>query len=415
MMSTARITNALIPILRFPKFNGEGVETRLVDLCHRIGDGIHSTPVYSDIGEYHFINGNNLRDGVIEIGGTTKKLTSEEAKKHYRPLSENSILLSINGTIGNMAFYRHEKVVLGKSACYIDVKSDDASKDYIYNLLATNRVITYFSSELTGSTIKNLSLAAVKNLGIHLPSLPEQRKVACFLTAVDGRIGQLSQKKALLEDYKKGVMRQLFTQALRFKDDHGNEFPEWEEKRLGDVTKWSSGGTPAKDKPEYWDGDIPWMTAASMHGRYYDDSPLKITPMGLRNGSRMTQKGSILLLVRGSMLWNRIPVGIAIRDVAFNQDVKALVPSGEVLASFLLQWFIGSENKLLHTVVGTGIGAGKLDTDEMKSMELLLPSLPEQTKIADFLSALDRKIESVASQIRETQAFKKGLLQQMFV
>jgi len=156
------------------------------------------------------------------------------------------------------------------------------------------------------------------------------------------------------------------------------------------------------------------MTAASMHGRYYDDSQLKITPEGLRNGSRITQKGSILLLVRGSMLWNRIPVGIAIRDVAFNQDVKALDPSSEALAPFLLQWFIGSENKLLHTVVGTGIGAGKLDTDGMKSMELLLPSLSEQTKIANFLTALDRKIESVALQITHAQVFKKGLLQQIF-
>ena len=279
------------------------------------------------------------------------------------------------------------------------------------------RSIHKFWAYSYGLTEDRLRLYAPDCLRIatHFPTLPEQRKIADFLTAVDGRIQQLSQKKALLEDYKKGVMQQLFTQALRFKDDHGNEFPEWEEKTLGDVTKWSSGGTPAKDKPEYWKGNIPWMTAASMHGRYYDDSQLKITPEGLRNGSRITQKGSILLLVRGSMLLNRIPVGIAIRDVAFNQDVKALAPSSEALAPFLLQWFIGSENKLLHTVVGTGIGAGKLDTDGMKSMELLLPSLPEQTKIANFLTALDRKIESVAQQISHTQTFKKGLLQQMFV
>jgi type I restriction enzyme S subunit len=88
---------------------------------------------------------------------------------------------------------------------------------------------------------KNLSGKLLKNISITVPTLPGQRQIADFLTAVDGRIGQLSQKKALLEDYKKGVMQQLFTQALRFKDDHGNEFPDWEEKTLGDVAKLISG------------------------------------------------------------------------------------------------------------------------------------------------------------------------------
>ena len=138
-----------------------------------------------------------------------------------------------------------------------------------------------------------------------------------------------------------------------------------------------------------------------MHERYYSDSPLRITEEGVKSGSKMAQ--------------NRIPVGITTRDVAFNQDVKSLSPTSEVSADFLLQWFIASENMLLHKVVGTGIGAGKLDTDEMKNLPLQLPTPDEQTKIANFLTALDRKIESVSQQITHTQAFKKGLLQQMFV
>ncbi len=247
------------------------------------------------------------------------------------------------------------------------------------------------------------------------PTLPEQRKIADFLTAVDGRIGQLIEKKALLEQYKKGMMQQLFSQTLRFKDDHGNPFPDWVEKKLGELTRWSSGGTPSKDNSSYWEGDIPWLSAATMHERYYRDSPLKITEDGVRSGSKIALKGTLLLLVRGSMLWNRIPVGITTRDVAFNQDVKALMPSAKVSAEFLLQWFIASENMLLHRVVGTGIGAGKLDTDEMKRLPFLLPHPAEQKKIAEFLSALDRKIEQVAGQIAKTQTFKRGLLQQMFV
>jgi type I restriction enzyme S subunit len=287
---------------------------------------------------------------------------------------------------------------------------------YFNALLKTAKVRKDMTSRSGGATRYNIGQDSLEEVTVNLsPSLPEQQKIAAFLTAVDGRIEQLSRKKALLEATKKGVMQQLFTQTLRFQDDHGHDFPDWEEKTLGELTTWTSGGTPSKDEPSYWDGDIPWLSAASMHERYYDDSPLKISEEGLRNGSRIAKKGSLLLLVRGSMLWNRIPVGIATRDLAFNQDVKALALTKEVQAEFLLQWFIASENMLLHTVVGTGIGAGKLDTEEMKRLQVLLPSLPEQTKIAGFLSAMDGKIAAVGEQMRQTQAWKKGLLQQMFV
>ena len=199
--------------------------------------------------------------------------------------------------------------------------------------------------------------------------------------------------------------------AIRFKNDLGESFPNWEDKTLGDLTKWASGGTPAKDKPSYWDGDIPWMSAASMHERYYGDSPLKITDAGVKNGSKIAKKGALLLLVRGSMLWNRIPVGITTRDVAFNQDVKALVPTSEIQAAFLLQWFMASENMLLHTVVGTGIGAGKLDTDETKRLPVLLPTLPEQRKIADFLTAVDGRMGQLSQKKALLEAYKKGVMQ----
>jgi len=187
-----------------------------------------------------------------------------------------------------------------------------------------------------------------------------------------------------------------------------------EEATLGDLTKWASGGTPAKDKPLFWDGDIPWMSAASMHERYYYDSPLKITQEGVKSGSKMALKGTLLLLVRGSMLWNRIPVGIATRDVAFNQDVKALAPTKKILSEFLLQWFMASENMLLHKVVGTGIGAGKLDTDETKSLTVQLPTLPEQQKIADFLTAVDGRIGQLIQKKSLLEDYKKGVMQQLF-
>ena len=106
---------------------------------------------------------------------------------------------------------------------------------------------------------------------------------------------------------------------------------DWEVVKLKNAAQFFSGGTPPKSQPEYWGGDIPWISAKSMKGSRYHDSDLKLTEAGLKKGSRLAPKNSILLLVRGSMLHQKIPVGIATKDVAFNQDVKAIIPNEKFL------------------------------------------------------------------------------------
>ena len=194
------------------------------------------------------------------------------------------------------------------------------------------------------------------------------------------------------------------------------EFATEERQRstLGNLTKWSSGGTPSKENPNFWEGDIPWISASTMRGLYYSDSEVRITSEGLKNGSKLAEKGDLLLLVRGSMLFNKIPVGIAECDLAFNQDVKSLKPNPELNASYLLQWFQASEHKLLSMVVGTGIGAGKLETSDVQSIDFLLPSKKEQQKIADFLSAVDDKITFLTAQKTALTQYKQGMMQRIF-
>ncbi len=194
------------------------------------------------------------------------------------------------------------------------------------------------------------------------------------------------------------------------------EFATEERQRstLGNLTKWSSGGTPSKENPNFWEGDIPWISASTMRGLYYSDSEVRITSEGLKNGSKLAEKGDLLLLVRGSMLFNKIPVGIAECDLAFNQDVKSLKPNPELNASYLLQWFQASEHKLLSMVVGTGIGAGKLETSDVQSIDFLLPSKKEQQKIADFLSAVDEKITALTAQKTALTHYKQGMMQRIF-
>jgi len=195
-------------------------------------------------------------------------------------------------------------------------------------------------------------------------------------------------------------------------------FPEfkgyWETKKLGEISTWASGGTPSKDNPKFWDGDIPWITASSMRGIEFSDSEFKITSEGLKNGSRLTTKGSLLILVRGSMLFNKIPIGIVTRDVAFNQDVKSIEVDNKNDTRYLLYWFYSSENIILNMVTGTGIGAGKLDLSDLKGLSLSLPTLPEQQKIATFLTTVDSKLTQLKQKKNLLELYKKGVMQKIF-
>lgn len=197
---------------------------------------------------------------------------------------------------------------------------------------------------------------------------------------------------------------------LRFK-----EFSlDWELKSLGSITKWYSGGTPSKDIEDYWGNGYPLISGASMHADLLEEYNVHITELGLQNGSKLAPKNSILLLVRGSMLFNRIPVGIAQKDLAFNQDVKCLIPSNGVLYQFIFQWFKSKENFIKNKVTSTGIGAGKLDTDDLQNLSFFQPTEKEQAKIASFLTTIDKKISQLNEQHQLMIQYKKGVMQKIF-
>jgi type I restriction enzyme, S subunit len=128
-----------VPKLRFKEFRGNWEVKKLGEISNKISDGIHSTPKYDDNGEYYFINGNNLTNNRIEFGNNTKRIGISEYLKYKSELTSQTILISINGTIGNLAFYNDEKIVLGKSACYIDLKIEE-NKFFVFYLFQTSSI-----------------------------------------------------------------------------------------------------------------------------------------------------------------------------------------------------------------------------------------------------------------------------------
>ena len=192
---------------------------------------------------------------------------------------------------------------------------------------------------------------------------------------------------------------------LRFPEFHG----EWEKCRLGDVCTFLSGGTPKIDIKEYWNGTIPFVSAISMHDTYILDSKLHISEEGLKHGSRLLTKDNLLLLVRGSMLWNTIPICLNKNDVAFNQDVKGIIANDTINKEFLLYWLKSKEQRLKYMVTGTGLGAGKLDTSDLLSMIVYIPAMKEQDKVARLLSLFDERIATQNKIIDKLQSLIKGL------
>ncbi len=197
----------------FEKKNG-WKEVSLKKVTEKIGDGLHGTPNYSFDSEFYFINGNNLSDRQINIYPETKRISEEEYLFHKKDLNKKSILLSINGTIGNIGFYNNEKVALGKSACYINCKKD-IIKEFIAYQLESRRIVDYFTKSLTGTTIKNLSLTTIRQTPILKPSTEEQQKIAEILSAVDEKISFNKKLKEKLTQLKKGLMQDLLSGEVR--------------------------------------------------------------------------------------------------------------------------------------------------------------------------------------------------------
>ena len=173
------------------EFDIESKKVKLGELCD-IGDGLHSTPKYDDFGDYYFINGTNLNDGKIIVESKTKKVNEAEYNKYKIELDKNTILMSINGTIGKIAFYNDEPVILGKSIAYFRVNSMELQPKYLYYYLQGNLATKYYNENLTGSTILNLGLKALREFEISLPSLDVQERLVNVLDNFDAICSDLN-------------------------------------------------------------------------------------------------------------------------------------------------------------------------------------------------------------------------------
>lgn len=406
----------LIPNLRFPEFcdsYNNYVLNDALDLLTDFESNGSFASVKENVNIYEkknyawYVRATDLEN---DSGLDKVKYVDEHSYKFLKktPLFGNELLITKRGEIGKVYFFKPE----------VNIKATVAPNMYLLklnNLVEPKYVYYYFKNDKGNKKLKRINASTtigalykddVKSIKVNLPSLPEQQKIASFLTDVDNKITKLTKKKDLLEQYKKGIMQKIFSQELRFKDDNGNAFPKWEEKKLGEVATFFSGGTPTSTNRSYYSGDIPFIGS----GNISDDKVEKyITEEAISNSSaKMVEKGDILYALYGATSGE---VSISKINGAINQAVLCIRTTNNNY--FIFQYLLMQKPKIISTYLQGG--QGNLSANIIKELKVKFPCLDEQTKIANFLSDIDEKIEALNAKIENSKTFKKGLLQQMFV
>lgn len=383
---TERSRSKLVPVFRFKEFEGDWNNKKIRDVL-TIGSGK----------DYK-----HLKPGNIPVYGTGGLMAKVDTPIH----TGETVFIGRKGSI-DKPFYYNGGFWTVDTLFY--THSFQASVPYfVYGLF--QKINWYKHNEASG--VPSLSKTTIGSLVVSLPALPEQQKIASFLSAVDEKIQQLTKQKALLEQYKKGVMQQLFSGQLRFKparsaggDENGNSYPDWEEKRLGEIciVNPKSKNLPSSfiyiDLESVKDGQLIKESRIDLV-----DSPSR-AQRGLAVDDILYQ--TVRPYQKNNLFFNRIGDYVASTGYA---QLRAKESSMYV---FQLLHFDGFVNKVLVRCTGTSYPA--INSNDLAKINVSVPVIEEQKKIATYLSRIDTKIEAVNNQITQTQTFKKGLLQQMFV
>ena len=402
----------LVPKLRFPEFRGtaEWKEEAGVDLFDQVNDRNPEPglPVLAITQEYGAIP-RDMIDYHVSV--------SEKSIESYKVVRDGDFIISLRSFQGGIEHSRYHGIC---SPAYVILRRrGNGSADYFRHYPKTDRFIRILTKNLEGLRDgKIISYAQFSKLQIPIPSKTEQQKIADCLNSIDELIAAQARKVDALKVHKQGLMQQLFPRKGESKPKLRippfQNAGEWERKRLDELVVIQSGVTPSKADLAFWKGSIPWVTAKDMKRVFLEDAIDHISDEANHNGARLVPAGTLLMLTRGMTLLNDVPICILQREMSFNQDVKGLRPKRGIDGHFMAWMLISNKKRLLTMVNVAGHGTGKLDTDKLKALELMLPRLAEQRRIALCLRSLDALISAEAQQLDVLKSHKTGLMQQLF-
>ncbi|VFA75367.1 type I restriction enzyme, S subunit [Enterococcus faecalis] len=389
-----------VPRLRFRGFSEDWELCKLGDGIAQIGDGIHGTPSYVEDGDVFFINGNNLVNGKIVISQETKSVDESQLTNTEKSLNGNTILMSINGTIGNLAWYHGEKVMLGKSTAYLKVS--DFNKEFIYTLLQTEKTSNYFKSNLTGTTIKNLGLKTIRETPALIPTSLEQKKIGIFFNSIEDIITLHQRKLDQLKELKKAYLQLMFVPSntknnkvpkLRFANFKG----EWEQCKLGNVLNYEQPTKYIVKTTNYDDKfNIPVLTAGQSFILGYTNE---------LDGVKDVSKENPVII------FDDFTTGSHYVDFPFkvkSSAIKLLTVVHERNDFYFVY-------RILKNIKYSPQGHERHWISKYSVFDINMPRFEEQRKIGNFIKQLDNTITLHQNKLTQLKTLKKSYLQNMFI
>lgn len=399
----------MVPKLRFKNFEGIWEPKSLKDIaCLTSSKRVHlSDYVKEGIPFFRGKEITELKSGIIPSDILyISPLLFNEFKVKYGTPKAGEILITAVGTLGNIYHINNIGDFYFKDGNLIWLK------ELKCNSLFLSFLLTFKKNEILnsaiGSTQKALTMVELNKLVFNYPRNDEQVKIASFLSLLEEKITLLNKQYNLLCQYKKGMMQKIFSQEVRFKDECGENFSDWNEILLGKVGEIITGKTPSTSITEYWNGDILFTTPTDMNDsiKYLTETERKVTSKGIK---RVLPEGTIMftcIASIGKMALSKLPC-------ITNQQINSIIVNEKYNNEFIYYQLQYIKPKIIASQANTTVPI--VNKSDFSAISLQIPNLAEQTKIANFLSALDDKIAAKKTELDKLKAWKQGLLQQMFI
>ena len=342
--------------------------------------------------------------------------------KYKKPLNEHTILVSINGTIGNIGTYSNEQIILGKSACYFNI-TPFLVKEYMCYVIESNYFQKYALLSATGSTIKNVPLKAINEFYVPIPPVSEQKRIVSEIDYLLAFINKVEEGRENLQNTVQSAKFKILGLAIHGKlvlqdpnDEPASELlkrinpkaeitcdnPQygklpkgWCETLLGNIGNWQSGATPSRLRKDYYNGDIPWLKTGDLNDSVIKSIPETITRKALEETSvKLNPTGSVLIAMYGATIGK---IGILALPATTNQACCACV---DYMCDKMFLFYFLLANRKRFIAMGGGGAQPNISKEKITNTHIPLPPLSEQHRIVAKIEELFVHFDKIESSLQ---------------